>query len=76
MKNIANNPSLLFNGNWYLSALASERSKRETLRSVQSRIAVYVYIIGRAKRTPHWGVQSRFRVIICNSYTMVVRDYR
>ena len=21
------------------------------------------YIIGRAKRTPHWGVQSRFRVL-------------
>ena len=21
------------------------------------------YIIGRAKRAPHWGVQSRFRVI-------------
>ena len=22
-----------------------------------------LYIIGRAKRAPHWGVQSRFRVI-------------
>ena len=22
-----------------------------------------VYIIGRAKQAPHWGVQSRFRVI-------------
>ena len=21
------------------------------------------YVIGRAKRAPHWGVQSRFRVI-------------
>ena len=26
-------------------------------------------VIGRAKRPPHWGVQSRFPVI-CNSYTM------
>ena len=24
-----------------------------------------VGLIGRVKRVPHWGVQSRFRVIIC-----------
>ena len=30
-------------------------------------------IIGRAKRAPHWGVQSRFRVIyICMSVGMYV----
>ena len=28
-------------------------------------------IIGRAKRAPHWGVQSRFRVIYIYIYTMV-----
>ena len=29
------------------------------------------YIIGRAKRAPHWGVQSRFRVIyICCRYVI------
>ena len=29
---------------------------------------MFVQIIGRAKRAPHWGVQSRFRVIyICVS---------
>ena len=27
---------------------------------------IFLVIIGRAKRAPHWGVQSRFRVIyIC-----------
>ena len=38
-------------------------------------ILLYYYmqsiLIGRAKRTPHWGVQSRFRVIymsVCLSY--------
>ena len=30
------------------------------------------YVIGRAKRAPHWGVQSRFRVIyICMSVCLV-----
>ena len=28
-----------------------------------------IYIIGRAKRAPHWGFQSRFCVIyVCLSY--------
>ena len=26
------------------------------------------YVIGRAKRAPHWGVQSRFRVIYVGMY--------
>ena len=36
-------------------------------------VCVYIFI-GRAKRAPHWGVQSRFRVIyicmlsVCLSY--------
>ena len=31
-----------------------------------------IYIIGRAKRAPHWGVQSRFRVIYIYIYIYVV----
>ena len=31
-------------------------------------------VIGRAKRAPHWGVQSRFRVIyICCRYVSYVK---
>ena len=30
-----------------------------------------IYIIGRAKRAPHWGVQSRFRVIYIYIYIYV-----
>ena len=44
---IGNDPRSLFNGNHFSSVcielLASERSERDTLRSVQSRIAIYVY---------------------------------
>ena len=29
-------------------------------------------LIGRAKRAPHWGVQSRFRVILYMSVCMSV----
>ena len=33
---------------------------------MQIRTVMQVRIVGRAKRAPHWGVQSRFRVIyIC-----------
>ena len=31
----------------------------------------YPEVIGRAKRAPHWGVQSRFRVV-CRSVCMYV----
>ena len=40
----------------------------------QTHIIIYIGLIGRAKRAPHWGVQSRFRVIyiymlsVCLSY--------
>ena len=46
MKNIWNDPRSLFNGNHFSSILlASERSERDTLRSVQLRIAdIYIYI--------------------------------
>ena len=26
-------------------------------------VVVVIVVVGRAKRAPHWGVQSRFRVI-------------
>ena len=31
-------------------------------------VAAVIIIIGRAKRAPHWGVQSRFRVIYVYMY--------
>ena len=32
-----------------------------------------IFLVGRAKRAPHWGVQSRFRVIyICRYVCMYV----
>ena len=33
---------------------------------------IFLVIIGRAKRAPHWGVQSRFRMIyvVCMSYVI------
>ena len=27
-----------------------------------------IFLVGRAKRAPHWGVQSRFRVIYVGMY--------
>ena len=33
---------------------------------------IFVVIIGRAKRAPHWGVQSRFRVIYVVGMSYVV----
>ena len=33
-------------------------------------IIIIIIIIGRAKGAPHWGVQSRFRVI-CDSMSVV-----
>ena len=34
-------------------------------------VYIYMYIIGRAKRAPHWGVQSRFRVIYIYIYSIL-----
>ena len=34
-------------------------------------VIVIVVLVGRAKRAPHWGVQSRFRVV-CRSVCMYV----
>ena len=35
-------------------------------------VIVIVIVIGRAKRAPHWGVQSRFGVIYIYIYVSVV----
>ena len=46
-----------------------------SLRVIRTKFArtIILCIIGRAKRAPHWGVQSRFRVIyICMSVGMYV----
>ena len=34
-----------------------------------------VDFIGRAKRAPHWGVQSRFRVIYIYIYVVGMLEY-
>ena len=31
-----------------------------------------IFLVGRAKRAPHWGVQSRFRVIYVVGMSYVV----
>ena len=47
-------------------------SSYELARPIMGTIfLVIVSIIGRAKRAPHWGVQSRFRVV-CRSVCMSV----
>ena len=46
-------------GNW-----ASEVSPTQGC-SIEISRDICMYIIGRTKRAPHWGVQSRFRVILC-----------
>ena len=37
--------------------------KGESIAKVRFNFFLSINIIGRAKRAPHWGVQSRFRVI-------------
>ena len=57
--------------------LASERSERDTLRSVQLRIADILLASERSERDTLRSVQLRIAdIYICNSYTMVERDYR
>ena len=48
--------------------IIGERARHSQVCSIENRGYIYniLYIIGRAKRAPHLGVQSRFRVIyIC-----------
>ena len=50
-----------------LSILLLKTKRNDLARPVMGTIFL-VSLIGRAKRAPHWGVQSRFRVIyICRS---------
>ena len=49
----------------FLSILFLKTKRNDLARPVMGTI----FLVWRAKRAPHWGVQSRFRVIyICNSY--------
>ena len=57
-----------------LPSISFLKTKRNDLaRPVMGTICL---VIGRAKRAPHWGVQSRFRVIyimlsVCRSMSVV-----
>ena len=44
-----------------LSILFLKTKRNDLARPVMG--TIFLVIIGRAKRAPHWGVQSRFRVI-------------
>ena len=50
-----------------LSILFLKTKRNDLARPVMGTIFL-VIIIGRAKRAPHWGVQSRFRVIYVYIY--------
>ena len=54
-----------------LSILFLKTKRNDLARPVMGTIFLVLYIIGRAKRAPHWGVQSRFRVV-CRSVCMSV----
>ena len=45
---------------WLLIGERAKRARHSQVCSIENRGYI---IIGRAKRAPHWGVQSRFRVI-------------
>ena len=51
-----------------LSILFLKTKRNDLARPVMGTI---VLVIGRAKRAPHWGVQSRFRVIYICIYMYV-----
>ena len=58
--------------------LASERSERDTLRSVQSRIVdIYIYIIGeRAKRARHsqvCSIENRIYIMVRAKFVLITR---
>ena len=52
------------------AAIIGELLSEETTASELERLSIN--IIGRAKRAPHWGVQSRFRVIYIYIYMLSV----
>ena len=50
-----------------LSILFLKTKRNDLARPVMGTI----FLVGRAKRAPHWGVQSRFRVIyMCCGYVV------
>ena len=50
-----------------LSILFLKTKKNDLARPVTGTI----FLVGRAKRAPHWGVQSRFRVIYIYVYNIL-----
>ena len=50
-------------------------SKFTSLQSFESGQALFLVVIGRAKRAPHWGVQSRFRVIYICRYVCCMSNH-
>ena len=55
-----------------LSILFLKTKRNDLARPVMGTIFL---VIGRAKRAPHWGVQSRFRVIYIRLITRVSVEY-
>ena len=63
----------------YIILLASERSERDTLRSVQLRIVIYILLRAseRSERSEHIVVvSSRFYYIYIYSVTKILRKIR
>ena len=52
------------------ASVYSEKTRMKKLM-MKMTIIIIIIIIGRAKRAPHWGVQSRFRVIYVYMYICV-----
>ena len=64
----------LFNELVMRVSIIGERAKRARHSQVCSIENRDIYIIGRAKRAPHWGVQSRFRVIYVGMSVVVQKS--
>ena len=45
------------------------KKKKITRNELALPVMGTIFLVGRAKRAPHWGVQSRFRVIYITYYT-------
>ena len=56
----------------FLSILFLKTKRKDLARPVMGTIFL---VIGRAKRAPHWGVQSRFRVIYICQYVVCRMSY-
>ena len=49
--------------NGRISSLSGRSSLQSSPLAASVEVGIRLLLIGRAKRAPHWGVQSRFRVI-------------